>query len=131
MLKKSIVVLLLLVTPFAQARATIFCPIMNGAVVEQCRCPGHADHTKRIERDIPEGVCCEVQIEVSDKDFAGIATDLPAVKRAGNDVPDSAAVVTPAVIVPSAFIVALPRRSTDRLNFPPPRLYLRTARLRL
>jgi len=130
MLKKSVVVLLLLITPFAQARAMIFCSMTNGAVIEQCRCPGHADHTKRIERDVPEAACCEVLIEVSDKDFAGTATDLPAVKRAGNDVPDSA-VATPAVSVPSVFVVALPRPFNGWQNFSPPRLYLRTARLRL
>ena len=131
MLKKAFIVLLLLITPFAQARTVLFCPMMSGEVAEHCCCPGHAGRTIPMQRDVSDGACCDVVIVVSDKEFAGIGTDLPAVKRPGHDVPDMPAVVTPAVAFPDVFAIAMPSQSTGTLSFPPPRLYLRTARLRL
>jgi hypothetical protein len=131
MLKKSFIVLLLLITPFAQARTLLICSMMNGEVVEHCCCPGHAGRTIPMQRDVSDGACCDTLIEVSDKDFAGIGTDLPAVKRPGHDVPDMAAVLTPVVAFSDVFAIAVTPQSPGTLSFPPPRLYLRTARLRL
>jgi Co/Zn/Cd efflux system component len=131
MLKKSFIVLLLLITPFAQARAMLICSMMNDQVIEHCCCPGHAGPAIPMQSDVSEGACCDVVIEVSDKDFAGVGTDLPTVKRPGHDVPDLAVVVTPIAVIPTVFATALPGPYAGTLSFPPPRLYLRTARLRL
>jgi hypothetical protein len=128
MFKKSVIVLLLLITPFAQARAVLICSMMKGEVVQHCVCPGHVDQRKSTRHDAPDGTCCDVVIQVSDKDFAGVGA---AVKRIGHDAPDIAAVVAPAAVIPTVFAVSNRLRFDGTLNRPPSRLYLRTARLRL
>ena len=40
MFKKAVIVLLLLTTPFAQARAVLICSMMNDQVVEELLLPG-------------------------------------------------------------------------------------------
>jgi hypothetical protein len=130
MLKKSVIVLLLLITPFAQARAVLICSMMGGEVVEHCCCPGHAGRIVPIERDV-DGACCDAAIVFADRAFAGISADLPTVKRPAHDVPDVAVVVTPAAVIPTLFAIARPQQYANTPDFPPPRLYLHTARLRL
>ena len=74
MFKKAVIVLLLLTTPFAQARAVLICSMMNGQVVEQCCCPGHTEHVPD-EHPTPDAPCCDVVVAVSDKAFAGVTDD--------------------------------------------------------
>jgi hypothetical protein len=129
MLKKTLVVLLLLVTPFAQARAGLVCAMMTGQILEQCCCPGHAG-TAAARHDVSHGACCDVVIEVGDKDLAGISADLPVMKRVGHDAPDHFAVTAPAIVM--ATVVAVPRTAHAIVPIlPASPLYLRTARLRL
>jgi hypothetical protein len=133
MFKKAVILLMLLTTPFAQARAVLICSMMNGQVVEHCCCPGHADQRAPIRHRAHEAAaCCDVVVQVSDKAFAGVSADQPTVKRAGHDVPDSDASPAPVAVVPTFVVAARPRPSADTSSNPAPdRLYLRTARLRL
>jgi hypothetical protein len=128
-LKKTLIVLLLFITPFAQARAVLICSMMNGQVVEHCCCAGHAAH--RVSHDAPDAACCDVAIEVSDKAFAGVTANQPIVKRVGHDLPMIAAVPVPALIIPTFAVAARPPPPDDTATFASDRLYLRTARLRL
>ncbi len=89
MFKKAVIVLLLLTTPFAQARAVLICSMMNGQVVEKCCCPGHTQHVPD-KRTAPDATCCDVVVAVSDKAFAGVTSDQTTLKRAAHDVPDVA-----------------------------------------
>ncbi len=132
MFKKAVIVLLLLTTPFAQARAVLVCSMMNGQVVEHCCCPGHTEHRAPTRHDAPEAACCDVVVEVSDKAFAGISGDQPTLKRASHDTPTIIAIATLATVVPTFAVAARPPPlSNDALKLSPSRLYLRTARLRL
>jgi len=131
MLKKSLIVLLLLITPFAQARAVLICSMMKGEVVEHCACPGHVEQRESTRHDAPDGTCCDVVIQVSDKDFADVQANRPAVKRIGHDAPDVVAVVAPPAVIPAVVAISEPLRFDGKLNSALSRLYLRTARLRL
>jgi hypothetical protein len=131
MFKKAVIVLMLLTTPFAQARTVLICSMMNGQIVEHCCCPGHGEGAP-IQRDAPEAaVCCDVVVEVSEHAFASVSAEQPTFKRVGHDVPDTHVVATPAAIVPMFVAAARPLRSVDAASLVPYRLYLRTARLRL
>ena len=130
MFKKAVIVLLLLTTPFAQARAVLICSMMNGQVVEKCCCPGHTEHVPD-KHPTPDATCCDVVVAVSDKAFAGVTSDQTTLKRAAHDAPDVAMAATPTPIVPT-FAVALRLPSPAYSPFAvPDRLYLLTARLRL
>ncbi len=132
MFRKAIIVLLLLTTPFAQARAVLICSMMNDRVVEKCCCPGHTEHHMPAQPDAPDASCCNVVVAVSDKVFAGITSEQTTPKRIAHDVPDVAMVVAP-VPLPTTFVVPLrpPSSAFDAPIAVPYRLYLRTARLRL
>lgn len=130
MFRKAVILLMLLITPFAQARAVLICSMMNGQIVEQCCCPGHAEHRAPTGHDAPAAACCEVAIEVSDRAFAGISAEQPTIKRL-HDVSDAITAAVPAPIVPT-FAVAMRPPPPDKADvLAPDRLYLRTARLRL
>jgi len=131
MFKKAVIVLLLLTTPFAQARAVLICSMMNGQVVERCHCPGHGEHRMPMRQPASDATCCDVMMQASDKTFAGIGTEQPTLKRASHDVQD--AVVT-APAAPFVSTYSFSQRPSLYLHLPehaPDRLYLRTARLRL
>lgn len=132
MFKKAVIVLLLLITPFVQARAVLVCSMMNDVVVEHCSCPDHPEHAATTRDDAPEAACCDVVFEVSDKAFAGIGTDLPTLKRVSHDAPDAVTLAASAVVAPTFVVTArLLPPPTDALGISQSRLYLRTARLRL
>ncbi len=95
MFKKAVIVLLLLTTPFAQARAVLICSMMNDQVVEKCCCPGHTEHHMPAQPDAPDASCCDVVVAVSDKVFAGITSEQTTPKRIAHDVPDVAIVAAP------------------------------------
>ena len=130
MFKKAIIVLLLLTTPFAQARAVLICSMMNGQVVEKCCCPGHTQYVPD-KRTAPDATCCDVVVAVSDKAFAGITCDQTTLKRIAHDVPDVAMATTPAPTVPTFAVALRPPSTADGPFAFPNRLYLLTARLRL
>ena len=135
MFRKAIIVLLLLTTPFAQARAVLICSMMNDRVVEKCCCPGHTEHhmpAQPAAPDAPDASCCNVVVAVSDKAFAGITSEQTTPKRVVHDVPDVAMMAAPVPLL-ATFIVPLrpPSSNADGLIAVPDRLYLRTARLRL
>ena len=130
MFKKAVIVLLLLTTPFAQARAVLICSMMGDQVVEKCCCPGHAEHSTNTHA-APDASCCEVVVAVGDKAFAGVTADQASLKRVAHDAPNVFTVAPPALPA-AAFAVAL--HPTSRVDVPAlvlDRLYLRTARLRL
>jgi len=129
--KKAVIVLMLLITPFAQARAALVCSMMHGQIVEHCCCAGEARHAPSNQRDAAEGACCEVVIEVSDQDFAGVSADRPVVKRVDHDAPDTSVVPANDLVVPTLFVVARRLLPTHVPDLSASRLYLRTARLRL
>ena len=129
MFKKAVILLLLLITPFAQARAVLICSMMNGQVVERCCCTGHAVHGAT--HDAPEARCCDTAIEVSDKAFAGVSADQPTGKRASHDLPVGAALPAPRVTIATFTVALRPQPPDDATRLAPDRLYLRTARLRL
>lgn len=129
MFKRAVIVLMLLITPFAQARAVMICS-MNTQPVERCSCPGNADHGERMRHDAPDAACCTVVIEAGSKAFAGVITDAPVVKRA-NPAPDVTAMPVVPVSMPSPAVVQRFLPAAERLDLPQYRLYLRTARLRL
>ena len=131
MFKKAVILLMLIVTPFAQARAVLSCSMMNGQVVAHCCCPGHGEGAP-LQRDTPEATaCCNVAIEVSEKVFAGVSPDQPTAKRAGHDTPDTHALAPAVTAVPTFVVATRPLPSADAASLAPDRLYLRTARLRL
>lgn len=131
MFKKAVILLMLIITPFAQARAVLMCSMMDGQVVERCCCPGHGEGPP-LQRDAPEADgCCDIVIEVTEKVFAGVNPDQPTVKRASHDIPDTHALASPATIVPMFVVAARPLPAADTPRLAPYRLYLRTARLRL
>jgi hypothetical protein len=131
MFRKAIAVLLLLTTPFAQARAVLICSMMDGQVVERCCCPGHAEHHMPTRHNAPDGACCDVVVQVSDKTFAGVNSDQPTLKRVAHDVQDVFVLATPAPFVPTFAVALRPPPYVDVAAHLPDRLYLRTARLRL
>lgn len=132
MFKKAVAVLLLLTTPFAQARAVLVCSMMDGQVVERCCCPGHAEHiAPNGHHDAPDAACCDVVVEVSDKTFAGVSADQPTLKRAAQDVQDLFVLATAAPLVATFAVAPGASPRVDVAQFVPDRLYLRTARLRL
>lgn len=135
MFKKAVIVLLLLTTPFAQARALLICSMMNDRVVEKCCCPGHTEHhmpAKPAAPDTPDASCCNVVVAISDKAFAGVTSEHTMLKRIAHDLPDVVMVAAPSPL-PTAFVVPLrpPSATFDGPIAVPDRLYLRTARLRL
>jgi hypothetical protein len=129
MFRKVLIVLLLLTTPFAQARAVLICSMLNNQVVDECP---HAEHHMPAQPDAPDASCCNVVVAVSDKAFAGITSEQTTLKRIAHDVPDVAMVAAPAPLL-AAFVVPLrpPSSAADCPLAVPDRLYLRTARLRL
>jgi hypothetical protein len=129
MFRKVLIVLLLLTTPFAQARAVLICSMLNNQVVDECP---HAEHHMPAQPDAPDASCCNVVVAVSDKAFAGITSEQTTLKRIAHDVPDVAMVAAPAPLL-AAFVVPLrpPSSAADCPVAVPDRLYLRTARLRL
>lgn len=129
MLRKVLIVLLLLTTPFAQARAVLICSMLNNQVVEECP---HAEHHMPAQPHESDASCCSVVVAVSDKAFAGITSEQTTLKRFAHDVPDVAMVAAPVPLL-TAFIVPLrpPSSSAASPVAVPDRLYLRTARLRL
>jgi len=131
MFKKAVIVLMLLITPFAQARAVLICSMMNGQIVEHCCCPGHGEGAP-IRRDAPEAAaCCDVVVEISEHAFASVSADQSTFKRVSHDVPHTHALAAPAAIVPMFAVATRPLLSADAVGLVPYRLYLRTARLRL
>jgi hypothetical protein len=135
MFRKAIIVLLLLTTPFAQARAVLICSMMNDRVVEKCCCPEHTEHhmpAQPAAPDAPEASCCNVIVAVSEKVFAGVTSEQTTPKRIAHDAPDVAMAAAPAPLL-TAFVVPLrpPSSAFDAPIAVPDRLYLRTARLRL
>lgn len=131
MFKKAVIVLLLLTTPFAQARAMLVCSMMNGQVVERCCCPGHAQHTMPMRHDAPDAACCDVVVQVSEKTFAGVSAHQPTLKRAAQDVQHVVVLAPSAPYLPTPVVDSHPSRQADSPDYFPDRLYLRTARLRL
>ncbi len=131
MFKKAVIVLLLLTTPFAQARAVLICSMTNGPVVERCHCPGHGSHRMPIRRDASDATCCDVIMQVSDKTFAGIGTEQPTLKRTSHDVQDAVVTAPAAPFVPTLAVAQRPPDYVSNADHLPDRLYLRTARLRL
>ena len=131
MFKKAVILLMLIVTPFAQARAVLICSMMNGQVVEHCCCPGHGERAPR-QRHAPEATaCCDVVIEVTENGFAGVSPDQSTVKRASHDVPDTHALAPPVTAAPTFVVATRPLPTANAAILTPDRLYLRTARLRL
>jgi hypothetical protein len=130
MFKKAVIVLLLLTTPFAQARAVLICSMMNDQVVEKCCCPGHTDHAPG-KHTAPDATCCDVVVAVSDKAFAGVTADQTTFKRIAHDAPDISMVAAPMPLVPTFSVALRPPSSADGPLAVPERLYLLTARLRL
>ena len=131
MFKKAVIVLLLLTTPFAQARAVMICSMMNGQVVERCYCPGQGEHRMPMHHDASDATCCDVVMQVSDKAFAGIGTEQPTLKRASHDVQDAVVTAPAASFVPMLAVAQRPSSYVQVTHHVPDRLYLRTARLRL
>ena len=130
MFKKAVIVLLLLTTPFAQARAVLICSMMNDQVVEECCCPGHTEAAPN-EHTTPDATCCDVVVAVSDKAFAGVTSDQTTFKRIAHDVPDVFVAAMPAPLVPAFSVALRPPSNADGPIAAPERLYLLTARLRL
>lgn len=132
MFKRAVIVLLLLTTPFAQARAVLICSMMNDRVVEKCCCPEHTEHHMPAQPAAPDASCCNVVVAISDKAFAGVTSEHTLLKRIAHDLPDVATVAAPAPL-PTAFVVPIrpPSAAFDGPTAVPDRLYLRTARLRL
>ena len=130
MFKKAIIVLLLLTTPFAQARAVLICSMMDNQVVEECCCPGHTEPAPR-ERTTPDATCCDVVVAVSDKAFAGVTSDQTTFKRIAPDVPDVFVAAMPVPLVPTFGVALRPPSNANGPIAVPERLYLLTARLRL
>ena len=135
MFKKAVIVLLLLTTPFAQARAVLICAMMNDRVVEKCCCPGHTEHhmpATPAAPDAPDASCCNVVVAISDKAFAGVTSEQMTLKRIAHDLPDVVMVVAPVPLL-TTFVVPSrpPSTAFDGPLAVPDRLYLRTARLRL
>ena len=130
MFKKAVIALLLLTTPFAQARAVLICSMMNDEVVEQCCCPGHTEHAPA-PHTAPDAGCCEVGVAVSDKAFAGVTADPSSLKRVAHDAPTVFTVAPSMPPVPTFAVALHPPSGADAPRPLPYRLYLRTARLRL
>jgi hypothetical protein len=130
MFKKAVIVLLLLTTPFAQARVLI-CSMMNGQVVERCHCPGHGEHRMPMRQPASDATCCDVMMQASDKMFAGIGTEQPTLKRASHDVQDAVLVAPATPFAPMPAVAQRPPAHVYVTDHVPDRLYLRTARLRL
>ena len=133
MFRKAVIVLLLLVTPFAQARALFSCSMMNGQVVERCICPAE-QHRLPKPHDESGTACCTPALEFSERQIIASAADqsarLPA-KRPWDSLPVIA-------IVPSAPIITAAATGMAQSTWQYPAfypasspLYLRTARLRL
>jgi hypothetical protein len=134
MFRKSVIVVLLLITPFAQARAVLVCSMMNEAPVERCVCP-ELHHEQMPHSPADHSKCCNVVIEVGHREFASstfsTASALPQM-AAWADVPgielnliESPPALAAADVSATSESVALRALS----NAPP--LYLGTARLRL
>jgi hypothetical protein len=132
MAKKTLILLLVLIAPFAQARAVLLCAMMNQAPVERCSCPGDRQHTPTDQRQTPHG-CCTVVMEVGAREFVAPAlqaSDVLPVKQSWDDVPaiELASIVADA----DSTATALPgHTATVTRAAPPLPLYLATARLRL
>jgi hypothetical protein len=131
MFKKAVIVLLLLTTPFAQARAVMICSMTNDQVVERCHCPDQREHRMPMRHDAPDATCCDVEMRVSDETFAGIGTEQPTLKRAAHDVPDAVVLAPATPFLPTLAVAQRPPAYAFVTNHVPDRLYLRTARLRL
>ncbi len=132
MFKKFIIVLLLLVTPFAQAQAVVACAMMDAQTIVRCACPGEDHHSKESQRGTDDA-CCVVEVIAGERQFvapAAQSTPLPA-KAVWSEAPVVAILPTALFDATVAYGVSPSRQPSvffDVLRTP---LYLRTARLRL
>lgn len=131
MFKRSIILLLLLVTPFAQAQAVLECAMMDLQTAAPCCCTDENQPSMK-GHDASQS-CCAVQIKAGDRQFvvsaAEPSTRLSA-KAHWSDAPVVAILPTAPIVAVVAAVALLrkPSVSLDPLSAP---LYLRTARLRL
>ncbi len=134
MFRKAIIVVLLLVTPFAQARVLLLCSMTHDAPVEQCACPAQ-HHQQLPTQQADHGDCCTVDVEVTARELAATSgtaaaalptkaawTDVPALELTVFESPHARVVVDVAATSQLSSLAAL-------ANAPP--RYLDTARLRL
>ena len=133
MFRKAVILLLVLLTPFAQARVVLACS-MNETPVERCACP-HAQHHSMSEQQGGHRECCDIVIEASEREFATSsvtsASVLPVIAPWA-DVPTVLIELIEASPAQAPTDVAATAQRSALLamaNSPP--LYLHTARLRL
>lgn len=132
--KKTIIVLMLALTPLAQARAVFVCSMMNALLLDRCCC----EHAGRVPmpREDPSASCCAVTVELTPDRSVATASVAPAsdrqqLARPSPLTPDVA--IAPRAPLEAAVVVsALPVHASSG-SFAPSGslLYLLTARLRL
>lgn len=134
MFKKTIIVLLLALTPLAQARAVFVCSMMSARPLDRCCC----EHAERAPAPREEGSapCCIVTFDLT-RDRSAVAASLaPAsdrtlVERSTGTSPE-VAIAAHAPVEPEIAADTLPvRGSWESFVRSGSRLYLLTARLRL
>ena len=129
-LKKAVIVLMLVITPLAQANVVFVCSMMNGEAVEHCCCPD-AKSRRSAGDNADAAACCTVSIEMRDVEFASTSPDDQKAKRLGDNSPDVAIVSAAPLQMAFSAAVQLPMSGVDDLLPSSARLYLLTARLRL
>lgn len=67
MFKRFVILLMLLVTPFAQAQAVVVCAVMDLKLAVRCCCPG--DHQPSMKLRVTRTPCCAVDIQVGERQF--------------------------------------------------------------
>jgi hypothetical protein len=130
MFKRSVILLLLLVTPFAQAQGALECAMMDLQTAAPCCCAGDHEPSMMARGN---GACCVVTVKAGERQFVAPAAEPSTrlmAKQLWNDAPVVAIAPTAPIIAVVAVAVSpsLPSEPLDPLSSP---LYLRTARLRL
>ena len=128
--KNAVIVLMLVTTPLAQARAVFVCSMMNRAMLEQCCC-GDA-HERTRAHDADPTACCVVSLEIHEVGIAANAVSSDhGVKRLSDHSPDLATASLAPTPIAATFEPSVRPTPFDSVADSPTRLYLLTARLRL
>ena len=130
MFKRSIIILLLLVTPFAQAQAVLDCAMMDLQTAVPCCCAGDHEASMRAHET---GACCVVEIKAGERQFVAPAAEQSTQSTAKTlwNEPPVVAIPPTAPIIELAAVVVFPSPQLVGSLDPLSPLYLRTARLRL
>lgn len=132
MFRRFVILLMILVTPFAQAQAVLECAVMDLKIAVRCCC--HGEHQPLMKLRGTNNPCCAVEIQVGERQFVAAAAE-SSNQRTAKVFPDDEPVA--AILSTAPFFANVVVRISPSIQpfaahvFPTVPTYLRTARLRL